>query len=59
MRQSRQHGRAGARDTDWGREMGKKVAEAEARAKQEAAAHGKRVAQLEEELSDVRRFGSV
>ncbi len=32
---SRRHERAGARDTEWGREMGKKVAEAEARAKQE------------------------
>ena len=35
--------------------MGKKVAEAEARAKQEAAAHDKRVALLEEELRDLRR----
>ena len=36
--------------------MGKKLAEAEARAKQDAAAHEKRVAQLQEELRDVRRY---
>jgi dTDP-4-amino-4,6-dideoxygalactose transaminase len=35
--------------------MGKKLAEAEARAKQGAAAHEKRVSQLEEELRDARR----
>ena len=39
--------------------MGKKVAEAEARAKQEAAAHEKRASQLEEELKDVRRRDPV
>ena len=35
--------------------MGKKLAEAEARAKQDAAAHEKRAAQLDEELRDARR----
>ena len=47
----------GVRDTEWGREMGKKLAEAEARAKQDAATHEKRAAKLEEELNDLRRRG--
>ena len=38
--------------------MGKKLAEAEARAKQDAAAHEKRVSQLEDELRDARRYGA-
>ena len=50
---------AGARDTEWGRDVGKKLAEAESRAKQDAAAHEKRVAQLDEQLRDARRCNVI
>lgn len=50
---------AGARDSEWGRAQVAKLAELEERSAREAAAAARRVAQLEEEASDLRRCDAV